>query len=774
MSRERFDEVLAGKDIAPILALDEKALGERGELGPEAYFYLGRWVEDRAPAKARRKAEGEKPAAAAPPEARSAEDAPAEISPEAAAARLYRLAFEKAGGLARREAGRALAAALAGSGRWAELLSFASEHRSSEGPDWAVDRPALDAMRELDMPGALLPALDALRADFPSESGADADALVLLEAWARREAKAPGWSVPFRATLLERPATGRIAEALAILGAGGTPDPAFSEAEYRAARMRAAVFERDYGAGWRAAAPAFGSILSPNSTPAVVADAGKAFLYSGESRAGAAPFAELEAKARAAAERAPSQAVAQAERKIAWNALFYRGRFALALDRWGEAAELFARAARKAAAPADADSALWYGLAARTEAARAAAEAAKGRAQAKKGKARAAALEAAGAGEREALYAALAADAPSWSAPGRFDEAIDGLFREAVQARDWALVYRMSGELARRAEPATAARLAYAAARALELGYYAPAELGAKGSETVAAEAKARFAAIVDEARGPLHYRALAAWRSGAALDLIPPAQPDPEKPGRLPEEESFVLGFLAFGMPDQAVSEALARSGGMDRESVRRIASALAGAGRVDGSIRLAAALMERSDWDPRRSDYELLYPRPFLDEYRAIRPLPRCPEQLLFGLLRSESLFREDIVSEAGAVGLAQLMPATAGDIARALRIGPFDLKSARDNLRLGATLFSELLDETGKPLRAMMAYNAGRGRLRKWSAEAGDLPDDLMLEALGIAETRQYGRNILSASVMYGELYYGEGAARTVRYAVEGGEF
>ena len=45
--------------------------------------------------------------------------------------------------------------------------------------------------------------------------------------------------------------------------------------------------------------------------------------------------------------------------------------------------------------------------------------------------------------------------------------------------------------------------------------------------------------------------------------------------------------------------------------------------------------------------------------------------------------------------------------------------------------------------------------------------------MLEVIGIAETRQYGRNILAASVMYGELYYGVSAARTVRYAVEGGE-
>jgi len=69
-------------------------------------------------------------------------------------------------------------------------------------------------------------------------------------------------------------------------------------------------------------------------------------------------------------------------------------------------------------------------------------------------------------------------------------------------------------------------------------------------------------------------------------------------------------------------------------------------------------------------------------------------------------------------------------------------------------------------------MMAYNAGRGRLRRWKAESGDLPDDLLLEAVDIAETRQYGRNILAAAAAYGQLYYGIAPAETARYAIEGG--
>jgi soluble lytic murein transglycosylase len=181
---------------------------------------------------------------------------------------------------------------------------------------------------------------------------------------------------------------------------------------------------------------------------------------------------------------------------------------------------------------------------------------------------------------------------------------------------------------------------------------------------------------------------------------------------------------------------------------------------------MRCVLLLQERPDWDPRRTDYELLYPRPYLSEYRGIRPKPDLPEYVLYGLLRSESFFRPEVVSHAGAVGLAQLMPGTAAETARALRLASYDLTKPVDNLRIGAAHFAELLDETGgRPLRAMFAYNAGRGRLRRWLAESGGLPDDLLLEALTIEETRQYGRNILQAGTYYGELYYGMSPAEAV---------
>src|SRR5690606_26300811 len=66
--------------------------------------------------------------------------------------------------------------------------------------------------------------------------------------------------------------------------------------------------------------------------------------------------------------------------------------------------------------------------------------------------------------------------------------------------------------------------------------------------------------------------------------------------------------------------------------------------------------------------NDYELLYPRPFDREVRSAAKLTDLPDELIYGVLRQESLYRADAVSSAGARGLLQLLPETARRTARA----------------------------------------------------------------------------------------------------------
>ena len=101
----------------------------------------------------------------------------------------------------------------------------------------------------------------------------------------------------------------------------------------------------------------------------------------------------------------------------------------------------------------------------------------------------------------------------------------------------------------------------------------------------------------------------------------------------------------------------------------------------------------------------------------------------RLIAAVVWQESRWRADAVSNKGAMGLAQLMPATA----RALGVNAAD---PRSNLEGGARFLRQMLDAfDGDVERALAAYNAGPGRVLK----AGGVP--------AIPETRAYVASIVN---------------------------
>jgi soluble lytic murein transglycosylase len=65
---------------------------------------------------------------------------------------------------------------------------------------------------------------------------------------------------------------------------------------------------------------------------------------------------------------------------------------------------------------------------------------------------------------------------------------------------------------------------------------------------------------------------------------------------------------------------------------------------------------------------------------------------------------------------------------------------------------------MDRTEGPLMALLAYNGGIGRLRRWRNAEPALSGDLFLETVEYGETREYGRKVLASAAAYGYLYYG----------------
>ena len=125
-----------------------------------------------------------------------------------------------------------------------------------------------------------------------------------------------------------------------------------------------------------------------------------------------------------------------------------------------------------------------------------------------------------------------------------------------------------------------------------------------------------------------------------------------------------------------------------------------------------------------------------------------------LLMAIARRESAFHPESVSPAGALGLMQIMPATARRISQWLNEAPPQRDALMDphtSIRLGSTYLAALLERyEGNRLLALAAYNAGKHRIRDWMPEE-PVPFDVWIESIPFHETRNYVQAVLTYRVL-----------------------
>ncbi len=122
----------------------------------------------------------------------------------------------------------------------------------------------------------------------------------------------------------------------------------------------------------------------------------------------------------------------------------------------------------------------------------------------------------------------------------------------------------------------------------------------------------------------------------------------------------------------------------------------------------------------------YSGRYSGPYLDMARAAARRHGVPEDLFLRLIQQESGWNHRAKSHKGALGLAQLMPATA----RRLNVNP---RVPRENLDGGARYLRQQYDRFRSWRLALAAYNAGPEAVQKY----GGVPP--------YRETKNYVRKI-----------------------------
>jgi soluble lytic murein transglycosylase len=201
-------------------------------------------------------------------------------------------------------------------------------------------------------------------------------------------------------------------------------------------------------------------------------------------------------------------------------------------------------------------------------------------------------------------------------------------------------------------------------------------------------------------------------------------------------------------GLADQMIRHQARIGGNSDHDALLHLAA----------DLNLASTQLWLAHNAPRGAsiNFAARYPRP---AWRPVRGW-RVDQSLVFAHALQESNFRTDAVSPAGAQGLMQVRPGTAGDIARA-RGEPFERRQLNDpaaNMEYGQTFLEGLRDSyaTGGLLpKVIAAYNAGPVPIGEWNNRRLDRGDPLLyIESIPYWETRGYVPIVLRNYWIYEE--------------------
>jgi tetratricopeptide (TPR) repeat protein len=173
-----------------------------------------------------------------------------------------------------------------------------------------------------------------------------------------------------------------------------------------------------------------------------------------------------------------------------------------------------------------------------------------------------------------------------------------------------------------------------------------------------------------------------------------------------------------------------------------------------------LLTAPRDASLWTLLDRDWvQALFPRLMVSWAEAASARSVLEPNLILAVIRMESTFNAEIKSKSGALGLMQLMPKTAREMAHRLGSryqGEAALLDPAVNIMLGSFYLSEQLRLfKGNLVLALAAYNVGPATVRRWIILNPDLEKTTgraQIALLPYAETRNYVSGVLDSYAVY----------------------
>ena len=157
-----------------------------------------------------------------------------------------------------------------------------------------------------------------------------------------------------------------------------------------------------------------------------------------------------------------------------------------------------------------------------------------------------------------------------------------------------------------------------------------------------------------------------------------------------------------------------------------------------------------------------KIIYPKTYKEIVSVYSEQYNVDENLIFAVIKAESNFNNDALSNKDAVGLMQIMEETAKEVAtkNSIKIDnnnvKNDLLNVEKNINIGTKYLQTLLEKYNNKEVALAAYNAGIGTVDNWIEKGIIKKDGTDIEKIPYKETNNYVRKILRDYKIYQELY------------------
>ncbi len=235
--------------------------------------------------------------------------------------------------------------------------------------------------------------------------------------------------------------------------------------------------------------------------------------------------------------------------------------------------------------------------------------------------------------------------------------------------------------------------------------------------------------------------------------------------PGEPPLNARLITRLLEVGLYDEALGEL--KRAERDAGALPLLVATEAYAWNRKGELRTAITLMKRAypqfmaaGGDTLPADIRrVIFPMAYWDLIQKYAIGHDLDPHLMAALITQESTFQADVKSGANAWGLMQILPSTGRSYAPKVGVKPWRVSKLTNpdvNIRIGMAYFADLMKQYDGVVGALIAYNAGGSRYRKWVRGYPGADRDEFIDNIPFFETQNYLKRILGTADDFRALY------------------